>query len=82
MCGPARRGHCGFFKKERLQQDFSVDMTSRDLLANVLIPLYESPTYTANLCPLCRRAEFASLSEDFGEPIRKAVEAASRRAIW
>jgi hypothetical protein len=49
---------------------------------NVKGAFSEWPTYTANLCPLCRRAEFASLSEDFGEPIRKAVEAASRRAIW
>ena len=38
------------------------------------------PTYTANLCPLCARAEFARLGEDFGEPIRKSIEAASRRA--
>ena len=41
----------------------------------------ESLTYTANLCPLWGRAEFASLGEDFGEPIRNAVEAAPRRAI-
>ena len=38
------------------------------------------PTYTANLCPLCGRVEFAGLGEDFGEPIRKSIEAASRRA--
>jgi hypothetical protein len=43
---------------------------------------FESPTYTANLCPLWGRAEFASLGADFGEPIRNAVEAAPRRAIW
>ena len=45
-------------------------------------PFSGLPTYTANLCPLCGRAEFASLGEDFGEPIRKAVEGLSRRAIW
>ena len=45
-------------------------------------PAYGWPTYTANLCPLCGRAEFASLGEDFGEPIRKSIEAPSRRAIW
>jgi hypothetical protein len=45
-------------------------------------PVYEWPTYTANLCPLCGRAEFASLGEDFGEPIRKSIEALSRRAVW
>jgi hypothetical protein len=45
-------------------------------------PFSEWPTYTANLCPLCGGTEFASLGEDFGEPIRKAVEAAPRRAIW
>ena len=39
------------------------------------------PTYTANLCPLCGRVEFAGLGEDFGEPIRKSIEAFSRRAI-
>jgi len=44
--------------------------------------LLGSATYTANLCPLCGRAEFANLGQDFGEPIRKSIEAASRRAIW
>ena len=41
----------------------------------------ESPTYPANLCPLCGEAEFAGLREDFGQPVRKPFEAASRRAI-
>ena len=44
-------------------------------------PIYGTPTYTANLCPLCGGAEFASLGEDFGEAIRKSIEAASRRGI-
>jgi hypothetical protein len=44
--------------------------------------MYVSATYTANLCPLCGRAESASLGEDFGEAIRKSIEAASRRVIW
>jgi hypothetical protein len=38
-------------------------------------------TYPANLCPLCGRMEFAGLCEDLGEPIGKAVEAVSRRAV-
>src|SRR5947208_368718 len=45
------------------------------------LPLCEWGTYTANLCPLFGRREFASLGEDFGEAIRKAIEAAARRAI-
>src|SRR5215469_16901361 len=44
-------------------------------------PLSGMPTYTANLCPLCGRVEFASLGEDFGKAIRKSIEAASRRAV-
>ena len=44
-------------------------------------PLPGMPTYTANLCPSCGRFEFASSGEDFGEAIRKSIEAASRRAI-
>ena len=46
------------------------------------VPFSDSATYTANLCLLCGRTEFASLGEDFGEPVRKSIEAASRRAIW
>jgi len=41
----------------------------------------EWPTYTANLCPLCGRAEFANLGEDFGEAIQKSIKAAPRRAV-
>jgi len=44
-------------------------------------PMYESETYRANLCPLCGRVELADLGEDFGEPVREPIEAASRRAI-
>ena len=44
-------------------------------------PFYDKPVYTANLCPLSGEAEFANLEEDFGEAIRKPIEAASRRAI-
>ena len=38
--------------------------------------------YPANLCPLSSGVEFASLGEDFGQPIGKPIEAASRRAVW
>ena len=38
-------------------------------------------TYTANLCPLFGRAEFADFREDFGQPIGEPVEATSRRAV-
>ena len=41
----------------------------------------EMPTYTANLCRLFRRVEFAGFREDFGQPIGESVETASRRAI-
>ena len=43
--------------------------------------LSEWRVYTANLCPLSGEAEFANLGEDFGEAIRKPIDAASRRAI-
>ncbi|MDR3700662.1 MAG: hypothetical protein P4L56_13545, partial [Candidatus Sulfopaludibacter sp.] len=38
-------------------------------------------TYPANLCPLFGWAELAGFCEDFGEPIRKSIEALSRRAV-
>jgi len=60
-------------------------LTSRQLTRTDLSAAHgfsEWWTYTANLCPLCGGGEFASLGEDFGEPIRNAVEAAPRRAIW
>jgi hypothetical protein len=38
-------------------------------------------TYPANLCPLFGWAELAGFGEDFGQPIGKAVETASRRAV-
>jgi hypothetical protein len=38
-------------------------------------------TYLANLCPLFWWAELAGFCEDFGEPIRKSIEALSRRAV-
>jgi hypothetical protein len=40
------------------------------------------PTNLANLCPLSRRVEFSGFGEDLGQPVRKSIEAASRRAIW
>ena len=42
---------------------------------------FELLTYPANLCPLFGWAELAGFGEDFGQPIGKAVEAASRRAV-
>jgi len=43
--------------------------------------LVEFMTYPANLCPLSWWGEFAGLREDLGQPIGKAVEAVSRRAV-
>ena len=42
---------------------------------------HESATYTANLCPLFGRAEFAGFGEDLGQPVGEPVETASRRAL-
>jgi hypothetical protein len=42
---------------------------------------FSSATYPANLCPLFGRAEFAGFGENLGQPIRKSVEAVSRRAL-
>jgi hypothetical protein len=44
-------------------------------------PLYEKPTYPANLCLFFRCAEFARNCEDLGETVGDAVEAAARVAV-
>jgi hypothetical protein len=39
-------------------------------------------TYPANLCPLFWWAELSDFGENLGQPIRKPIEAASRRTVW
>src|SRR5580693_8451559 len=43
--------------------------------------MFVSSTYPANLCPLFGWTELASFCENFGEPIRKSIEALTRRAV-
>ena len=52
-----------------------------DLPEGVSGRLNDLATYPANLCPLSEGFEFAGFREDFGQPIGKAVEAVSRRAV-